>query len=102
MPFASDPSYELGPTLGVAPKDEESRFHAAFAERVEDSGRGVGVWAVVERQRDFTPGGTKSRDGFAEDGAVSIKRAVHGAADDRGAGTDAKDHTPTATFPRTV
>ena len=100
--FVGDARHEIGPLLGVSAENEERGLDSALAERVENQRRRVGVRA--RRRRSARPRRSrarKPRDGPTEDRTVAVKRAVRRAAEQRDADAEPKDHTPTATFPRT-
>src|SRR5215471_20870434 len=99
MSFDRDASHEIGPSLGMAPENEECRLDAASGEGIEDRRRRIRVGTIVERQRNgaLTRRTGRTRQRSTEERTISMKCTVRGTAKQRGANGKAGHHTSTAT-----
>jgi hypothetical protein len=75
--------HDVGPALSVSSKNEERCLNAELAERIENSRSCVGVWPIIERERNFALSRWQMSENRSEDFAVAVKRSVDDAARER-------------------
>src|ERR1043166_6215124 len=103
MAFGCNTSHEIGPSLGVPAENEKRRSHAARRESIEDDGRRVGVWPVIEREGHGAAVCCQTRDRPTEQPTISVKGTVgKTSGGDDGAGGGLTDHTATRALLSTV
>ena len=76
MTFAHRAMHELRPAFGMSSQNEKRCLHAKLGQRVENAGRRVRVWAVVERERDLLVLGRKVTEHRSKHEAVAVECPV--------------------------
>src|SRR5262245_19033238 len=100
--FIGDAFDQIRPALRVSSENEKGRLHPASAKRVENRRCRVGIGPVVEGERNSAAARRELANRAAEERTVTMEGAVRRAAEENGRGAEGEDHTPTATFPRTL